>query len=305
MSGRLARLALRLYPLAFRRRYGEEMRTLLEQTPARASTALDLWRGALLAHLRPPAAMAEQLGPADRVRASASGVLGCWVAFAAAGVWFANTTEDGPFSVAGYAHPLLGAAHEAVQLLAVVGTAVVLVGAAPLAAAALAQARRRPGLRLVVSLPPLAVVLFAGLTGLLVALAHAAHSQRPTTFGGVALIAWALAGLACGAVCVLASRRALFAVDLSRARLLTAFACATLLTAAMAAIALAVALYAIALPIDAAHLAGSANGPLQLISTSASLVVQMAAMALAAVLAWTSASRGWSAAARLSAAGPR
>ena len=36
MTARLARLVLRLYPLAFQRRYGEEMHALLEQEPPRA-----------------------------------------------------------------------------------------------------------------------------------------------------------------------------------------------------------------------------------------------------------------------------
>jgi hypothetical protein len=299
VTRRLARIGLSLYPLAFRRRYGEEMRELLEERPATLLMVLDLWRGALLAHVRPPPGIAEQLDAADRVRASASGVLACWVAFAAAGAWFANTTEDGPFSVAGYHHLLLSGSHEVVQLLAIVASALVLAGAAPLIVAALAEARRQPALRPVVGLPPLAVLLFAGLTGLLVALAHSEHSQRPATLGGLAVMAWALAGLGCGAVCVVASRRALFAVHVSRGRLLRAYACGALLTAAMAAITLAVCLYAIALMVDSAHLAGSANGPLQLISTSASLVVQMTVMAAATVLAWTSAGRGWNAAGQL------
>jgi hypothetical protein len=299
VTKRLARIGLSLYPLAFRRRYGEEMRELLEKRPATATTVLDLWRGALLAHVCPPAGIAEQLDAADRVRASTSGVLACWVAFAAAGAAFANTTEDGPFSVAGHYHPLLNGSHEVVQLLAIGASVLVLAGAAPLVLGALVQARRRPALRLVVSLPPLAVLLFAGLTVLLAALAHAEHSQHPAGLGGFAFIAWGLAGLACGAVCVLASRRALFAVHVSRGRLLGAYVCGTLLTAAMAAITLAVCLYTITLQVDSTHLAGSANGPLQLISTSASLVVQMTVMAVATVLAWTSAGRGWNAAGQL------
>ena len=54
MSARLGRLTLRLYPLAFQRRYGDEMRALLEQSPPGWLGVLDLARGALIAHLRPP-----------------------------------------------------------------------------------------------------------------------------------------------------------------------------------------------------------------------------------------------------------
>lgn len=85
MSRRLAQLALSLYPLAFRRRYGEELSALLEDAPPRMLAVLDLLRGAILAHLRPTAAGGALVDPSDRLRASASGQLACWVAFAAAG----------------------------------------------------------------------------------------------------------------------------------------------------------------------------------------------------------------------------
>jgi hypothetical protein len=299
MTRRLAVLALWLYPLAFRRRYGQEMRALLDQTPTRVRTVLDLLRGALAAHLRPLPAAAGLVDSADRVRASASGVLACWVVFATAGFGFYKTTEDGRFAAAGYAHPLLGDTHVSIQGLALVASAAVVLGALPLIIAALAQARREPSLRFVVSLPALAVLLFAGLTGALVLLANSAHAQRPTTVGGGAFIAWGLAGIACGAVCVVAARTALFAVPLSRARLLTAFACGALVTAAMAAMALATALYAIALTIDASPLAAAPNGPFQAISTGASLVAEMVVMVLAATLALTTTRRGWRAVGQL------
>jgi len=53
MSTRLARLALALYPLAYRRRYGQEMHALLGDVPPGLRGLLDLVRGALAAHLRP------------------------------------------------------------------------------------------------------------------------------------------------------------------------------------------------------------------------------------------------------------
>jgi hypothetical protein len=293
MTRRLARLALLFYPLGFRRRYGQEMRALLDQTPTRALTVLDLLRGALAAHLRPSVAVAGLVDSADRVRASASAQLACWVVFAAAGFGFYKTTEDARFTAAGHAHSLLGGTHAAVQVLALVASAAVLLGALPLIIAALAQARRQPSLRFLVSVPVLAVLLFAVLTGVLILVAHSEHSHRATTVAGGAFIAWGLAGLVCGAVCVVASRRALFAVPLSRGRLLTALTCGTLVTAAMATIALATALYAIALLLDSANLAGASNGPFQAISTGVSLLAQLIVMVLAATLASTTTRRGW------------
>lgn len=247
MTRRLARLALWLYPVAFRRRYGEEMRALLDQTLPRALTLIDLLHGAVVAHLHPGPAVAGLVDPADRVRASISGVLDCWVAFAAAGFGFYKTTEDAPFTAAGHAHPLLGDAHLAVQALAIGASAAVVLGALPLIMTALAHARRQRSLRLLVSLPVLAVIVFAGLTGLLVLLAHSQPPRHATVAGRGAFIAWGLAGLACGAICVVASRMALFAVPLARGRLVAALASGTFVTAAMIAMTLATAVYALSL----------------------------------------------------------
>ncbi len=302
MTRRLARLALWLYPLAFRRRYGREMGALLDQTPTSVRMALDLSRGALAAHLRPPAAAAGLVDPADRVRASASAQVACWVVFAAAGFGFYKTTEDPSFTAAGQAHPLLGVTHLAVQALAIVASVAVMIGALPLVVSALARARREPSLRALVSVPPLAVLLFAGLTGILVLLARSAD-PRASVVGGIAFIAWGLAGLACATVCVVASRRILFALSLSARRLVTAFACGALVTASMAAMALTTGLYAIALALDAPHLAGASNGPLQLVSTGASLVVLPIVMVIVATLAFTTTRRGGRAAGQLLASG--
>jgi hypothetical protein len=52
-SAALANLALSLYPLAFRRRYREEIRALLDDAPPRPFAVLDPLRGAVVAHLRP------------------------------------------------------------------------------------------------------------------------------------------------------------------------------------------------------------------------------------------------------------
>ena len=41
---------LRLYPRAWRRRYGEEFAALLEQVPASPAVLLDVLRGAVDAH---------------------------------------------------------------------------------------------------------------------------------------------------------------------------------------------------------------------------------------------------------------
>ncbi|HEY4830082.1 MAG TPA: hypothetical protein VIH85_25180, partial [Solirubrobacteraceae bacterium] len=186
MTVRLARFALSLYPLAYRRRYGEEMHALLEDEPPRARTVLDLLKGALVAHLRPRNAPAGAVDPADRVRASASGVLMCWVLFAAAGFGFYKTTEDQPFSDAGHLHPLLRDAHLAVQAVAVIASAAVVLGALPLIAVALARARHDPSARHTVALPLAPVIVFGVLTAVVVAYAHS-HGANHASGAGYGL----------------------------------------------------------------------------------------------------------------------
>ena len=293
MTRWLARLALRLYPLAFRRRYGEEMLALLEESPPRTAEVIDLLRGAMAAHLRPAATETGLVDSADRMRASMSGQLACWVAFAAAGFGFYITTEDAPFTATGRAHPLLGGAHLAIQVIAVLASGAVLVGALPLIVATVGRARREPRLWRLVSLPPLVVVLFVGLTRLMELVSSSQPAHPTSSAGAIAFLTWGVAGLGCAAVCVVAARGALFAVAMPRWRLVAAFACGTFVTAAMVAIALATTLYGIALFADASHLAASGNGPFQLLSTGVSLAVQLLVMVLAATLAATSTRRGW------------
>ncbi|MBV9809936.1 MAG: hypothetical protein JO286_22330 [Solirubrobacterales bacterium] len=289
----LARHTLRLYPLAYQRRYGDEMRALLEDSPARPRTVLDLLRGALLAHLRPADAPAGAVDAADRVRASASGVLMCWIFFAVAGFGFYKSTEDHPFSLAGHAHPLLRDAHLAVQALAVIASAAVVLGALPLIASAMAQARREPSRRRGVVLPFIPVVVFVLITGAFIALAHAYGPGHSTVVGYGAAVVWGIAGIGCGVTCVLACRTALFATPTPASRLRVALMAGTLVTLAMIAIAAATAIYAIALSLDASQLARDPNGPFGLLSVLASLILQVIVMLAAGALAATTAVRGW------------
>jgi hypothetical protein len=292
VSGRLARWVLRLYPLAFRRRYGEEMRALLDQQQPTASAVLDLLRGALVAHVRPPAAAIDWVDAADRLRASASGVLICWVLFAAAGFGFYKTTEDRAFSAAGHAHPVLAVAHVAVQSLALIASAAVVLGALPLIAVALTRARHDPKLRQIVARAPLPLAVFGALTAVVVAIAHAHPGHHGSGGYGLA-VAWGIAGLGCGIACALLSRAALFAVPASAIRLRLALAGAGIVAAAMLVIAVATVVYTAALMVGASRLAAMGNGPFQLLSAGASLILQAVAMLALSALAGTATLRGW------------
>lgn len=296
MRSRIARGTLALYPLAFRRRYGQEMQALVDDQPVRLRSLVDLLRGALAAHLRPTAGLVDELDEETRLRLGLSGVLACWVVFAVAGFAFYNATEDHPFSAAGHAHAVLGGVHRTIAVLALLASAGVLAGALPPIAAALTRARREHRrLGVPVRLPLTAAVVFAIATTLLVVLAHSDRSQYASAFGQGAFIVWGISGIACAAVCVVAGRRALFTLPVARSWLVRALLCATLVSAAMLAIALATALYAIALPIDAANLAGEPDGPFQLITTSVSLIVALIVMSACGALAVISARRAWAA----------
>jgi hypothetical protein len=67
----------------------------------------------------------------------------------------------------------------------------------------------------------------------------------------------------------------------------------TIVTVAMIAIAASTAVYAIALTADASRLAAEANGPYQLLSVTASLIVQVVVMVGAGVIATVATTRGW------------
>jgi hypothetical protein len=293
MTAWVARQALRLYPLAYERRYGPEMQALLADSPPNAGTVVDLLRGALAAHLRPADAPDGAVDPADRVRASTSGILLCWIFFAAAGFGFYKTTEDVPFSAAGHAHPLLRDAHVAVQALALIASAAVILGALPLIAAALAQAWRDPARRRAVARPFVPVLVFFVLTAAFVGVAHAQAPNHASGAGSGLAILWGIAGVACGVTCVLACRSALFATPAAPTPLRGALGAGTLVTIAMLAIAAAAAVYAIALSLDATQLAGDPNGPFGLLSVTASLIVQVVVMVLAGALAAIATVRGW------------
>ena len=289
---RLAKVALGLYPVAFRRRYGDEMLALLEDSPPGPRGTLDLMRGAISAHARPPAGLTSSISGEDRLRATSSGVLSCWIAFAAAGFGFYKTTEDHQFSSLGGAHLAIGGAHTAIQGLAVLASIAVLAGALPLIVAAVRQSRRSRPVRNAIGLAAGAVAIFAISTAALVVFANSARSLSDGA-AGLAFSAWVLIGLACGVVCSLAARSGLFAARVRRRGLVAALTCGTLVTAAMALMALATALYAVALAVDGSGLAGQGNGPFGAPSVGISICIQLVVMLAAAGLAAVSVRRGW------------
>ena len=173
MSGRLGKAALALYPLAYRRRYGEEMEALVEEARPGIRGSLDLLRSALLAHLRPVRGVSSAICPEDRMRLSATSILASWIVFAAAGIAFYKTTEGNQFATAAAG---LGGFRFAIQALAVIASAALSIAAMPLVLAALRGAATDRNLRRAGVLALGAVAVFVVSSAALVAVAN---SGRP------------------------------------------------------------------------------------------------------------------------------
>jgi hypothetical protein len=291
VSARLARLALALYPLAYRRRYGAEMEALLEDQGPSARAVFDLLRGAVRARLRPEAGLAAELAPDDRLKLGLGSVLLAWVVFSVAGLALYKTTEGNAFTSAGDAHGLLGFAHLAIQVLALVATAAVVLGAAPLVAAALRQARERPTARRATLLAGGCVAVFGLATAGLVAAARAG-SGPSDALDFVLLALWTGLTLACGIGCAVAGRLGLLAIAVPRGVLRFSAGCAVVVVLGMVGITVATAVYLAALARDAPALAGQGNGPLGTLSIGASLGVQLAVMVALSFAAGAFAVRG-------------
>jgi hypothetical protein len=290
MSARLARLALALYPLAYRRRYGDELAALVEDQGASPRAVADLARGALGAHLHPERGVAESVSRDDRIRLGLSAVLLCWALFALAGLALAKTTEGALLEGKAGAPAMLGVARVGIEVLAVVGSLAVVLGAAPLVLAAVRQARTDRRVRRAALLACGSVAAFIGATAAL-ALVSGLAPNRSGFVDALVLAAWTLVALGAGLGCALAARRGLFAIAVPRARLAFAARCATVVAAAMAGIALLTLAYIVDLIVAATNLASAPNGPLGNPDVRLSLILVLAAMLAASLPAALAATR--------------
>jgi hypothetical protein len=290
---RLCYAVLRLYPEAWRARYGLEVRALIEQSEVSPSKILDLVRGALDAHLHPTV----QPAPVRQLRGSVVATIYCGFAFVLVGAGFAKATEDVPFRGAEASHGLLGGARTAVIVLALACGAVVAVVGTPIALSVVRQAwRGDAAVRRALLLPAAAAGPYVAATAGLVVLANHLHGNGGLP-GHLAFLGWiALTVLAAG-VGARGVRNALVAASLERSQLVLGVTGAWLLARLMAVLTLAVLLYAVALAALAPRVAALSNGPLAF-GTTAVLVAQAAVMALISALALLTAWRGRLAAAR-------
>lgn len=107
------------------------MEALLEDSAVGPGSVLDLFRGAIGAHLGPEPGLAATVDRDERLRRGLFAALACWFLFAVAGLAFYKTTEGRPFEGVGGTPGALGTLHLAIQVLAVVGGIAALVGVTP------------------------------------------------------------------------------------------------------------------------------------------------------------------------------
>jgi hypothetical protein len=280
------RALIGLYPEPWRTRYGAELGALLEDDAPRAGGLASLFTGAARAHLRPRSTWRGTTSPRARMRLSVGAVFAAWIVLSMMGIGFQKVTEGGAYEQAMHSHPLLSFAHDAIIAGALLGAAAIAVAGLPLLwqAAARALARRDARLASLLALPLLGVLGFVGVARLLGALAPARHGGFPAAFVLATGLPWALAGIACAAVCALAPRPVMRRIAPSRAALRRASYATIPLLAAMAAITLALIAYAVELYVRAPSLAAEASGPIGA-SSGAMLAAGCAVAALSTALA--------------------
>jgi hypothetical protein len=259
---RLGALLLALYPEAWRERYGEEVRALLEDDPPRVRGLASLLAGAAHAHARPEG-WGAQATPRDRLRLALCGLFGCWIGISLAGASFQKETEDHGYATAAAHHWLLAASHDAVIAGAVLGAAALAVGGLPLVWLALRRAASTRDLRLAgsLALPAAALLGFAAVTVALVALAPGDIAGRALPTQLAILVPWWTAGLALAFACALAPRMVLRRAPPPVGRLRRSAYAGPLLVAAMALIAAGMLAYDVALAVVAPTLFSESGGP--------------------------------------------
>ncbi len=292
MSPRVAaaRGLLGLYPLAWRRRYAEEMTTLIDDDPPSLGGLGTLVSGALRAHVR-PGPLGARLSPVDRMRLSVWAVFCCWIGLSVAGAAFQKETEEPSFALAVSNHGALGVARAFVIAGAALGAAAIAVGGLPLLWRAIRQVRTGGVvLRAALLLPFAGLVLFAAVTRLLLAVAPASIEGTSTGLRLALVAPWWAAGAAFALCCVLAPRIALLRLDLPSGELRRASYAGLVLLVAMTLVSAGLVVYCLALLRLEPALSAQSGGPLWP-STGLVLALGAALAAACTVLASVGATR--------------
>ncbi|MDQ2717734.1 MAG: hypothetical protein M3Z08_22805 [Chloroflexota bacterium] len=299
---KITRALLRFYPLTWRERYEEEFLAMLEQRPLSCLDGIDLFCGALDAHLHP------ELGTTSMslyermvhmfatLRRSLLTIFCAYIGFILAGGAFQKMTEYDDFKEAAQTHSIVGLSFNLVVIGAVAALLAVLAGGLPIAVAvvrsALVQKRRGP--LLLLATPILAFAVFLGTMFLLKAYYHPGNQHSPLgqivldrgLFFGT-LIAAAI--VSAGAVCFAVVRS-----EISERLLHFAVLPSILATISMVLILVATITWGLSLRDSAPQLFAGNDGIVGS-STIGTWLAIVIAMAIAAILAALSLVRGLSA----------
>jgi hypothetical protein len=129
----IASFLVRLYPAAWRARYGDEMLAVLEQHRTTPRTWLNLGLGALDAHLHHDLLIGKVVPLLQRLRSGAIATFCAIVIFAvAAGLLGRTADPQAPFDAVARAHPEIGVAFSIIQYAFDVAVLALLAGGIPI-----------------------------------------------------------------------------------------------------------------------------------------------------------------------------
>jgi hypothetical protein len=165
-----ARGLLRLYPRAWRERYGKEVAELLREYPASPWTALDVLLGALDAHLHSELLPGGIVSMAHRIRNSEIAIFCAYILFFVP--WLALQRVPDPlpgWNADIVRHPELGQVFAVMEIAGYVAFLAVVAGAIPIVFAALRQAvaGRRREVLLPFALAVVTTALYVALTAVI------------------------------------------------------------------------------------------------------------------------------------------
>lgn len=288
---RWAQLLLRLYPRAWRERYGEEVTAVLAHHRVSLWTLVDVLAGACDAHLHPGLLPGRLLSMAHRIRSSELVVFCAFVLFCLAWLPMQQMRDPLPlWESTVRAHPEIRTALDVVNAAGLVALLAVLAGGLPilLSTVRAALSARRWRVLLLFAVPFVMLVAIAVYT----LLASAAWAQRAapgsqdlTPLAAALQLGFAALCLLTVILSVAAVVRAVTRSDLSDPVLRFALVPATIVTVALVAALLATAVLA-SLTIAEAPELGSPP----------TLAIILAFVLAAVVLALAGLKRGWSAA---------
>jgi hypothetical protein len=256
---RWIRLAVRLYPAAWRDRYGDEFGALLEETRLSIPVLFDVVVAAADAHVHPAGPRRRWPLMIEPIRRSELAVFASWVVFVVAGLAFQRMTEGDPFVPIASGQAVVGISYAAIVAGAVVSLAAVAVGGIPIALAIARAAidQRRWRQLALLAVPPIALATWIGLTLYLVSRSEPATSDpwRVVTFLG-----WVGSFVVAAIASTIAVGAAALAAEIDGSFYRRAALPAMITALAMGVVALAVTAWGIALAVASPSAFWSSEG---------------------------------------------